>query len=182
MRGKERGDAPQRRPTRTWLAALCVAAILALLLAACLPGMQQDEGSPISGISGWQAPEGFRQDVALNAAGVRTVIYNHSDGNSHIYLMQSPGWLDLSADEILAQAQSTLSFEGEMQFVETQTVDFLGEPTEVLVSEGVNSEGGAYRAALLITEVNELATMILFERPTDSWDAGEMESFFASIE
>lgn len=179
---------------------LGVGGAIVLLLALCLGGtllagsglarmlvrgmdvQPQDVDTIAAKVATFDLPAGFGPGAASEVAGLRTATFSSADGHSNITLVQAPGLGHLSAEEI--RQTLPLNMEGWDQrstAVGAHTVTIHGAPVEVTVNEAEDEAGQRYRVASAVADLPSGATMILYERPLEQWDDGEMIAFYESI-
>lgn len=133
-------------------------------------------------IAQFDLPAGFHAGASTDIAGVRTVTYEGDDGHSNITLVQMPGWD--GADLARIRESLNLDIQGwspDVPEVERRTVTVNGAPVEVVIGAGVNNDDQPFRVATAVASLPSGTTVIVFERPTASWDDAETVRFFESL-
>ena len=147
------------------------------------------EPERVSGISAtiaeYELPADFGEAYASQIAGFDLVIYNGRDGHSHVYFFQLPPGMQVNLDEIERQFDQV---SGEPKIADRQTkivdqipVTIRGQQTTLIVSEGINSQGQAFRQVSAVFQGNGGQALVVFERPATNWDQAEIDTFLASI-
>lgn len=146
----------------------------------------QEVANVSASIAEYTLPDGFEAGYATEMAGFSMVSHTGSDGHSHIYFFQLPAGVHMDPAEIERQFQQSARNQNPDWSAATQVVEEIpatinGEEVTLVVSEGVNSDGGAYRTVSSMFQGRGGQTMVVFERPVDSWDQAEVDDFLASI-
>lgn len=143
-------------------------------------------------IADFELPEGYAPDYAFDTAGFRVVDYGLGDGDagnghSHLMLVQAPDWARLNQVEFEQQVRRNLGDKlkwGEdtkSKIVDRRSLRVAGEPVEFVISAGVNSSGGDYRAMTGVWESPRGQVLIYVEEPLAHWNQAEIDAFIASI-
>ena len=136
-------------------------------------------------IAEYDLPAGFEDAYSKQVAGFDLVAYTGVDGHSHVYFFQLPQGVHVELDEIQRQLEQAAGEPANIH-VNSRVVDqfpatICGQPTTVVISEGTNSDGLAYRVASAVFQGKGGQALVVFERPTSSWDQAEVDAFLASI-
>lgn len=137
-------------------------------------------------IAEFDLPAGFEPAVSMDLLGMKMAGYNSSDERSHIFLMQFPATMSLSAEEMQQQIEKAMSSSRqnygnlEMKVVETRDVTIKGEQALATISEGEGSNG-SFRQLAVIFKGNSGQAFLIYMTPTEDWDDAEVEAFLASI-
>jgi hypothetical protein len=139
-----------------------------------------------SSIADYTLPEGFKSAFATELMDFTVAGYNGSDGHSHIFLMQLPQSLTLDETTIQRQMQQAVpadqySRPERMVVVDHLVANIRGEMVPVVVSEGTNHDGQAYRELNALFQGKNGQALINISAPTDSWDQTMVDEFLASI-
>jgi len=133
----------------------------------------------------YEVPEDFTEVRSLQVAGCELVIYNGSDDHSHIYFFQLPGGLNLDLPQIEAELKNVLPEKErgpvQVKVVESRPATIAGQEVTLIVSEGEDHDGHAYREVSTVLDGRGGQALVVFSRPVVSWDEAEMEQFLASI-
>lgn len=136
-------------------------------------------------IADYDLPAGFENAYSQQIAGFDLVAYNGVDGHSHLYFFQLPQGIHVDMDEIKSQLDQATGEQTKIDIrsrvVDQVPVTIRGEQTTLVISEGTNSEGLTYRTASVVFQGNGGQALVVFERPTSSWDQAEVAAFLASI-
>jgi hypothetical protein len=136
-------------------------------------------------IAEYDLPAGFDDAYSKQVAGFDLVAYNGQDGHSHVYFFQLPQGVHVDMDEIQRQldkaANEPTNIHVNSRVVDQFPATICGQQTSVVINEGTNSEGLTYRVASAVFQGKGGQAMVVFERPTSSWDQAEVDAFLASI-
>lgn len=133
-------------------------------------------------IADYTLPAEFGDGYAVRWEDFSMVAYT-ADGNSHIYLVQVPESL-LPEHAELEQQMRQVSGQGdfrESRVIGRQPCPIRGEPTTLIISEGINHTGQLYRSASALFEGNEGTALINISGPADTWDQEMVETFIESV-
>ncbi len=139
-----------------------------------------------SGIADYDLPAGFGNAYATQAAGFSLVAYTGDDGYSHIFLFQLPAYITLDQAELERQAQQATQPRSHnrpprMETVDRRQVIVRGQEVSLVVSEGVNSDGLAYREMSGIFQGKGGQALVTIAGLVETWDQAEVDAFLASI-
>lgn len=136
-------------------------------------------------IADYDLPAGFEDAYSQQLAGFDLVAYNGADGHSHLYFFQLPQGVHVDMDEIKRQLDQATGEPAKIdvrsRVVDQVPVTLRGQDTTVVISEATNSEGLTYRTASAVFQGKGGQALVVFERPTSSWDQAEVDAFLASI-
>jgi len=138
-------------------------------------------------IAEYTVPAGFGNPYSVKLAGFSLVGYTGDDGHSHIYLVQVPAYLPLGQADIERQLRENAP-EGSydrttrMEVIDQQKVTIRGQEVTLLVSEGTNHEGQAFRTVSGMFQGKGGRTLVNVSAPVDAWDQATVDSFLASIQ
>jgi hypothetical protein len=176
------------------IAIVCLVAVAAGLILTRSAGvsigkaLQSDPaqaGEVTKDIADYDLPADFGEPYAREIAGFDLVSYTGQDGHSHIMFFQLPEGVELDPAEMERQldevAGSTGSAGLKTAVVEQYQATLRGQETTLVVSEGVNHDGQAFRQVTGIFQGNGGQALVVFERPASAWDPVEVEAFLASI-
>ncbi len=140
----------------------------------------------ISGtIAEYTLPSGFGNGYASQVAGYTLVGYTGSDGHSHVYFFQLPAGVKVEQAEIerqLNQAVGEPAISRRSSQVVSQTpATICGQQTNLVVSEGINSDNQPFRQVSALFQGKGGQAAVTFERPLSSWDQAEVDAFLRSI-
>ena len=144
-----------------------------------------EAGQVGSEIFDYEIPEDFTEARSLQAVGCELVIYNGSDGHSHIYFFQLPGSVTFDLDQIEIEFQKVLPDNEHdrrnVKMVDSRPATIAGQEVTLIVSEGEDHDGEPYREVSAVLKGKGGQALVVFSRPVASWDEAEMEQFLASI-
>lgn len=163
--------------------------LLTVLLTACGVDvtLSTDSGNvtyTAAEIADFDLPAGYYADFSTTLMGYEVVAYTRGDGPSHIYLIQS----DIESDgEKLAQVLDQLVIgsgdpQTRMTVIENRSVSVRGQESTLVISDAVNSEGLAYRQALVPFTGNGGPALLVFSESIENWDDAILNDLLASLE
>ena len=140
-----------------------------------------------SRIADYNVPAGFGDPYSVHLLAFSLVGYTGDDKYSHIYLCQFPKYLSLNQAEIERQfGEATYSKWSDrparMAVVDQRTVTIRGQEVTLVVSEGTNSEGSAYREVNALFQGKGGQAIVNLSAPIQSWDDAVVDQFLASIQ
>ncbi len=136
-----------------------------------------------SRIADFDLPAGYSAEFSASLMGYTAASFRPNDGHSHLYLIQS----EKDADgEMLAQMLEELvpgasDPQTRMTVIETRPVTVRGQETTLVISEGINSEGEAYRQATVAFPGKGGPALLVLSEPVESWNQESVDAFIASI-
>ena len=163
--------------------------IAALAVAGCgLVATGDQAAERAAEIAQFELPAGFSPEAGVSLAGTTMVTYSHSDGRSHIFLIQAPessgmtaAQLEQSLRDSLANSQGAGAVE--MQDTEEVPLTMRGEQVTGLLGTGQSSSDNTSYSALTVPFTGDGGpALLMIQRPTDSWDQAEVDAFLASFE
>jgi hypothetical protein len=138
-----------------------------------------------SEIAEYEIPEGFPDVFSAQLAGYEMTGYTGSDGHSHIYFFQLPAGVSVDVSKLESELQSTFPDRNrpytDIRVVDTQPGTIAGQEVTLVISEGTNHEGEPFREVSAAFEGKDGQALVVFSRPTASWDQAEVDTFLASI-
>jgi hypothetical protein len=158
--------------------------LLGVLLIGCAvnnrPGQVDRAAASIADLD---LPAGYRADFSATVAGYTIAAFNPGDDHSHLYLIQSQDEADgEKLAEMLAElAPGTSDTETRTTIVETRAVRVRDQDTTLVISEGENSEGDAYRQALVAFQGKGGPALLVFSEPVTRWSPSTVDALLASI-
>ncbi|MBP6788772.1 MAG: hypothetical protein KA170_14365 [Candidatus Promineofilum sp.] len=163
--------------------------IAALTVAGCgLVATGDQAAERAAEIAQFELPAGFSPEAGVSLAGTTMVTYSHSDGRSHIFLIQAPessgmtaAQLEQSLRDSLASSQAAGAVE--MQDTEEIPLTIRGEQVTGLLGTGQSSNDNTSYSAMTVPFTGDGGpALLMIQRPTDSWDQAEVDAFLASFE
>jgi hypothetical protein len=168
---------------------LILFSILALTLAGCgLVSTGEEAAEQAGEIADYTVPEGFRPSFSMDVADMLMIGYDHSDGRSHIFLMQAPASANITAEEMEQQMQDAIASsqgQGATEVVESEEVQLtiLGQDVTGAMGRGTSSEDNAdYRVLTVPFAGKGGPAILIIERPEANWDQAEVDAFIASFQ
>ena len=163
--------------------------IAALTVAGCgLVATGDQAAERAAEIAQFELPAGFSPEAGVSLAGTTMVTYSHSDGRSHIFLIQAPESSGMTAAQLEQSLRDSLaSSQGagavEMQDTEEVPLTIRGEQVTGLMGTGQSSSDNTSYSALTVPFTGDGGpALLMIQRPTDSWDQAEVDTFLASFE
>jgi hypothetical protein len=162
--------------------------VVALALAGCgLVSTGEEAAEQAGDIADYTVPEGFTPSFSMDVADMLMIGYDHTDGRSHIFLMQAPATANITAEEMEQQMHDAIaSSQGQdaTEVVESEEVPLtiMGQDVTGVLGQGTNSEdNAAYRVLTVPFAGRGGPTLLIFERPEESWAQAEVDAFIASF-
>jgi hypothetical protein len=119
-------------------------------------------------------------------AGYSIVSYHPGDGHSHLYLVQAPADKEVSQAELEAMLNKAQPGNTDktthLTVVEKRTITIRGQETAVVISEGTNGDGEAYRQATAAFQGKGGPALLVISEPNNRWDAARLDQLIASIQ
>ncbi len=164
---------------------IAVLALAGLLLAGCQQ-KPADVAKQAAKIADFTLPEGYRPEMAFEMNGYSIVSYNPGDGHSHLYLVQAPTGTDITPEKVetmLAQEKTGQQDRTtRLTVVEKRAATIRGQAVTLVISEGTNGNGDAYRQATTAFQGKGGPAMLVLEEPTSRWDDARLSQLIASIQ
>ncbi len=164
---------------------IAVFALAGLLLAGC-QYKPADVANRAAEIAGFTLPEGYQPEMAFEMNGYSVVSYNPGDGHSHLYLVQAPASEDITPEKLEAMLSQGKTGQTDrttrLTVVEKRTATIRGQAVTLVISEGTNSHGDAYRQATTAFQGKRGPAMLVLEEPASRWDDARLNQLIASIQ
>ncbi len=179
-----------------------VAGLLVLCLGACLVGAvglalfsrnvasgvksnPASAGTTASEIADFTPPAGFTPDTSLDMMGMKMVTYNGPGKDSVIILIQMPVKGNLS-QSTMEQMQSAMEGRlgrrlGDVKTIEQRELTVRGQPANLILQEGTNSDGETYRQLLVAFQGKKGLAMLSVIGPAAAWDQAAYDQMIESI-
>jgi hypothetical protein len=137
-------------------------------------------------IADFNLPSGYRSEATINLGGFIFVSYAPGDGRSHILLVQAPRSIPVDQAALEQVTQQALANQGRDHRAHTQVVGQMkatirGREVTLVLSEGTNSSGQAYRVLTGVFEGKGGPTLLSIESPVARWDQAVVNAFVTSI-
>jgi hypothetical protein len=168
---------------------LVLLVIAGLILAGCgLVSTGEEAAEQAGAIADYTVPEGFSPSFSTDIAGMTMIGYDHTDGRSHIFLMQAPESANLTSEEMAQQMREGLAAaQGQepTEVVQSEEVELtiLGQNVTGFVGQGTSSDDDAtYRVLTVPFAGRGGPALLIYERPESSWDQAEVDTFIASFQ
>jgi hypothetical protein len=167
-----------------------ISIFVSFLLSACAAGNSitnnaEKVTAAAAKIADMTLPAGYAPDFTGSMMGYAVASFRPSNGDdaSHLFLVQSEKEAD---GEKLAQALADLApgsgdVKGRMTVLENRAVTVRGQQTTLVISEGANSKGAAYRQAVVAFRGKGGPAMLVFSEPVTRWHAATLDALIASV-
>jgi hypothetical protein len=169
--------------TMTWM---MMAGVLAGILLAGCQGKTGAAADKAAGIADFSVPQGYQAEMALDLAGYTVVSYNPGDGHSHLYLVQAPTSQDVTPEKLEAMLSQTKTGQKDkntrLTVVEKRPATIRGQAATLVISEGTNSDGDAYRQVTAAFQGKGGPALLVLEEPVDRWDEARVDQLIASFQ
>jgi hypothetical protein len=166
-----------------------MSAIVLITLLACAPQVSINNDSAqvasiASGIADFALPDGYAPEFTARLLDYTMAAYNPGDGHSHLYLIQSVNDADR---EKLAQMLAELTPgssdpKSRLTVTENRPVTVRGQEVRLVISDGVNSDGDAYRQATVAFQGKGGPALLVFSEPAERWDPATVDTLLASMQ
>ena len=160
-----------------------------VLLSACTTNMAVETNSETvvstaAEIADFDLPAGYQADFSARFEGYAIASFRPDDDHSHLYLIQSTEQAD---GEKLATALEKLvpgssDSQTRTRIIETRPIVIRGQSTELILSEGINSDGESYRQAMTAFQGKGGTALFVFSGPLSTWDQGSVDALLACIQ
>ncbi len=139
-----------------------------------------------STIADIQLPAGYHSEVAIDFGNYRFVAYSSSDGRGQIMFVQAPALANVDQAALERYLEQAASSRGYDRHTRSQVVGQIKatireQPVTLVVQEGTNSHGDAYRSLMGVFQGKGGPTLLSIEDPTSRWNQAEVDAFIASI-
>ena len=141
-----------------------------------------------SEIADFEVPEGFGSPYSVHFGDVTLIGYKSPSEKSHLLLAQFPQGTSINLDEMLRIIEegsgdpNSVWYKTDTTLVEQKTVTICGQETTLNISEGISSDGVAFRMASAKFEGRGGPSLVMVAGPTDEWDSDVVEVFIESIQ
>jgi len=166
-----------------------LAIILLATLFACAPRVSinsnpDDVSNAASQITDFELPADYAAEFTADLLGYSVAAYSPGDGHSHLYLIQSEKESDSEKlAEMLAQlVPGSSNPNTRLTVIEHRPATIRGQEVTVVISDGVNSEGDAYRQATVAFQGKGGPALLVLSEPMDRWNDETVNTFLASIQ
>lgn len=140
-------------------------------------------------IADYDVPPGYEEMFAMNVMGMRVVAIGPSGAASEFMmfmLMQFPGGMQLSREEMERQLQQALARQvgmgrADMQVVGQEETVIKGEPVTLTVREGSAESGERLRQVTGLFSGKAGPAMLMIMGDVSGWDQAMVDDFVASI-
>ena len=137
-------------------------------------------------IASYEKPDGYKEQMAMNIAGVKMVIMVGASDNGVIMMMQAPAGTMSEAD---LKARMTQSFNQSMgrnnvklTSTGSQDVVIKGQTVKMEMAEGTNDKGVKIRQGIAMFDGNGGGPTVLMMMGSEAdWTPEKMDAFLASI-
>lgn len=193
---------PEQKSNTGKIIVIVVAVVACLCLVSCAVGalLFQRIGSAVSGavemdpqevssaidkVASIEVPANFKPGTSMDLLGMTFVLYEGTDGQSGMVVLQMPAAMELN-DANIRQLEEQLERQSGRNLDNFKVIDqydttIRGEPGKVIVQEGT-SEGADFRQMLVIFQGRSGMAMLSILGPTSSWDQDAYDRMVQSIE
>ncbi len=137
-------------------------------------------------IADFELPTGYKPEAAVNFGGFHFVSYTPGDGHSHIMFVQASPSVHVDTatlEQYAQQAEENRGYNARARnrVVEHKQVTIRGQAVTLVIGEGVNSAGQAYRTMSGTFQGRGGPAFVGVEQPVSRWNQAEVDAFLASI-
>ncbi len=137
-------------------------------------------------VDSFTLPVGYSQQYSARALGFTVWAASSASGNGHIFLAQVPQGLGIDPAAIQSQVQNVAQPQGSGRLDRLQTLGHLdatvrGQAVNLLLQEGINGSGYAYRELTGLFDGKNGTVMVNVSAPLSEWDQAAFLQFVASI-
>lgn len=132
-------------------------------------------------IAGFDLPAGYQPEYALDLGGYKVAAYHPGDGHSHLMLIQGPANLAIDANALRSAVPGARDRATRLTVVSQYQAQVRGQDVPVMISEGTNSSGQAYRELTALFQGKGGPALVVIESPTTGWDQVQVDAFIASL-
>jgi hypothetical protein len=133
----------------------------------------------------YDLPIGFTDAFSVELIGYKLIGYTGIDGHSHIYFLQLPTDVVIDLSDIESEFQKLLPANTgsyrDIRVVATQPGKIAGQEVTLAISEGTNHKGEPFREVSTVFQGKDGQVLVVFSRPTASWNQVEVDRFLESI-
>ena len=134
-------------------------------------------------IAEFDLPAGYTFEVSTSMMGYTVAAYKGQNGPSHLYLIQSEQESD--GEELAKMLAQLVPGAGDpdsgLTVVENRPATIRGQEVTLIVREGINSEGVAYRQVTAAFEGKGGPALLVFSERVDAWDQNAIDELLTSI-
>ncbi len=193
---------PQQKSNTTKIVLIVVAVIAGLCLLSCIAGVllfsvfgarvsqsvesdPQDVTGQAAQVAEFDLPAGFTPQSSMHLLGITLVIYEAPDTSSAIVLLQMPIQGQISEANI-RQLQEQMERQYGQRLRDLKIIDqydktIRGQPGQVIIQEGANETGVAFRQMLVIFQGQGGLAMLTVFGPSATWDQAAYDRMVDSI-
>jgi hypothetical protein len=136
-------------------------------------------------VADFSVPAGFSGNAA-GFMGINMLVYNNNSSFELIMFMQLPSSVRMSTEEMAQSLYNNFGSSytsGGIQFttVEEKPIRIRGEQTSMVIAEGSNSSGLAFRRLVVPFQGKGGTAIVMIMAPLSSWNQATYESFLASL-
>lgn len=161
---------------------------LLVILSACgtveLTNDSQHVAELVSKIADFEVPEGYVSEFSAELSGYTLATYKGTTDPSHLYLIQSEKEADgAELERMLTElAPGSNDPDTRMTVVENRPVSVRGQDVTMVISDGINHEGTAYRQAAVAFEGQGGPALLVFSESLELWNDETVAALLASIQ
>ena len=128
--------------------------------------------------------DGYTADFSANLFGYTLAVFNSGDDYSHLYLIQSENesdW-DKLAGMLDQLAPGSNDARTRMTIIGNKPVTIRGKETTLILSEGINSDGEAYRQATTAFQGLGGPALLVISAPVNRWNQDKVDTLLNSFQ
>ncbi len=136
-----------------------------------------------SEIADFELPAGFEADFSIFLLGYKLAAYQSADNRGHLYLLETSNEAvaDKVGQSLKQMVPGRYDSNTRLTVVETRPVLIGGQQGKLIISEGMNSEGRAYRQVLATFEGKGGPALLLFVDGLERWDEARLYAMLSSV-
>lgn len=134
-------------------------------------------------IAAVDVPENYHADFSARYESYVIASFRPDDDHSHLYLIQSEEEADGTklAAALAELVPGSSDSQTRMRIIETRPAVVCGQSTNLILSEGINSDGESYRQATVSFQGKGGPALFIFSEPVSNWDQESVDALLASI-
>jgi len=167
------------------VASLAVGGLLLFIPRTVVTGPERIE-AVVEVMPQFDVPEGWRTDFSFQLGGFGVVGYRPETGNGHLLLARLPENVEMDIERLERDVREMAIGRGytwmnrEMTVVERKPVTINGRSAQMVIAEGVGSDG-PWRQAMTAYEGSHGVTLVVYGMPVADWDQETVDRFFNSL-
>ncbi len=136
-----------------------------------------------SEIADFELPQGYEADFSVYLLGYKLVAYRSADSGSHLYLLETSNEVVAGrvGQALKQMVPGQVDSRTRMTVVETRPIHVRGQEGKLIVSDGMNSEGHAYRQVLVTFSGKGGPALLVFVDGLERWDEARLYAMLSSV-